>query len=387
MQSSFTAQSDGTYVGNIRTRREPTEVTFALGSYRYFALLAHLRELFLDQYLPRGAEDAQVSEAPRLQGGGLRGGEDPGEGTPGSDDALPGTEDGIQAVALELRAEVEAERAADAWAEAAAAGDLAATEETLGTTRAPYTPEDLAGAGETASRIAGQGARSGTFGAGAAGAGGGGGPPRCGLPSPGLTRGHTPGGGGTGPYRGPGPGGGGGGLARGGGTALGGAGGGPPGGLPIAQPGLRLDIPAIIAATATAVAAAAAQGYAASSQPLPAASGGGARGLTPMKILHIRFVCGVATDAEVPVIWQEVAQAPTKGASLSILNQYLWAAREVFRRQLFGAEDMMHVCGDLFMFVHGDRFMNPGADPACPAGGLSFWSTRHGAGVLREEIA
>ena len=31
MQSSFTAQSDGTYVGRIRTRREPMEVTFAPG--------------------------------------------------------------------------------------------------------------------------------------------------------------------------------------------------------------------------------------------------------------------------------------------------------------------------------------------------------------------
>ena len=47
---------------------------------------------------------------------------------------------------------------------------------------------------------------------------------------------------------------------------------------------------------------------------------------------------------------------------------------------------MMHVCGALFMFFHGDRFMNPGADPACPAGGLSLWSTRQGGGVLREEI-
>ena len=82
MQSSFTAHSDGTYVGNIRTRREPTEVTFALGSYRYLALLAHLREFFPGQYLPEGGGDVQNSEAPRLQGGGLRGGEDLGEGTP-----------------------------------------------------------------------------------------------------------------------------------------------------------------------------------------------------------------------------------------------------------------------------------------------------------------
>ena len=47
---------------------------------------------------------------------------------------------------------------------------------------------------------------------------------------------------------------------------------------------------------------------------------------------------------------------------------------------------MMHICGALFMFIHGDRFMNPGGNPACPAGGLSFWSTRQGAGVLGEEI-
>ena len=32
MQSRFTAHSDSTYVGRIRTRQEPTEVTFALGS-------------------------------------------------------------------------------------------------------------------------------------------------------------------------------------------------------------------------------------------------------------------------------------------------------------------------------------------------------------------
>ena len=31
--------------------------------------------------------------------------------------------------------------------------------------------------------------------------------------------------------------------------------------------------------------------------------------------------------------------------------------------------------------------MNPGADPACPVGGLSFWLTRQVGGVLGEEIA
>ena len=128
MQSSFTAQSDGTYVGRIRTRREPTEVTSALGLYRYLALLAPHREFFPGQYLPGGGdEDGLDSEAPRLQGGGLRDGKDPGYGTADSGDALPGTKDGVQAMAAELRAEAESERAADAWAKVAVTGNGAST--------------------------------------------------------------------------------------------------------------------------------------------------------------------------------------------------------------------------------------------------------------------
>ena len=195
-------------------------------------------------------------------------------------------------MAAKLRAEAESERAADAWAEAAVAGDGASTGATvlhlvergargitigasaagagggggrpqrglpsLGLPRVPHTSGgDGANSGETASRLAGRGARGVTFGAAAAAAGGGGGPPRRGLPSPDLTQGHTPGGGGPGPNGGPGPGGGGGGPGRGGGPAPGGVGGGPPGGTPGAQPGL--EIPAIIASTATAVVAAVAQ--------------------------------------------------------------------------------------------------------------------------------
>ena len=52
---------------------------------------------------------------------------------------------------------------------------------------------DGVSARETASRLAGRDARGTTFVAAAAAAGGGGGLPRRGLPSPDLTRGHTPG--------------------------------------------------------------------------------------------------------------------------------------------------------------------------------------------------
>ena len=71
MQSSFTAQSDGTYVGNIRTRREPTDFKFALGSYRYLALLAHLREFFPGQYPPGGGvKTRKTVKCPTYKAGG-----------------------------------------------------------------------------------------------------------------------------------------------------------------------------------------------------------------------------------------------------------------------------------------------------------------------------
>ena len=79
---------------------------------------------------------------------------------PGS--ALPIPEAGVQAVAAEIRAEAASERAANAWAEVAVAGN--------GTS-----------ARATASRLAGRGAMGVTFSAAAAAAGGGGGPPQRGL--------------------------------------------------------------------------------------------------------------------------------------------------------------------------------------------------------------
>ena len=241
----------------------------------------------------------------RLRGGGLQSDKELGYLVADSDGALPRAEARVLVVAAEERAGAASERAADARAEAAAAGDGAG-----------------ASARATASRVKGRGALGVTFGAAAAAAGGSGGPPRCGLLLPGISQGLgsgggflVPGGGGGG------PGGGGGGPVGGGGPAPGGGGGGPAGGGPRAPPGRGgLDIRAIIAATA--VAAAAAQGYAAFPLP-PSAVRGGECGLTPVKLLHLRFVCGVATDAEVPPIWRKVAQAPTKGAVLSILNQYL----------------------------------------------------------------
>ena len=251
MQASFTTQSDGTYVGRVRTRRKPTEVEFPTGLFRHIALLAHLRESFPGQYLPGWAdEDGLDDEASRLLGGGLRGGEELCYVAADPRGTLPIPEAGVQAVAAEIRAEAASKRAANAWAEAAAAGDGAS-------------------AGATASRLAGRSATGVTFGAAASAARGGGGPPQRGLSLPGIPRGHKSGSRVPGPGdRGNGPGGGGGRPGGGGGPAPRGGGGGPTGGRPRAPPaGGGLDIPAIIAATSTAVAAAVAQGCAASPPP------------------------------------------------------------------------------------------------------------------------
>ena len=82
-----------------------------------------------------------------------------------------------------------------------------------------------------------------------------------------------------------------------------------------------------------------------------------------------------------------MCQAPTKAAALAVLSQYLWSWRDVLQRDLFGSEDMLHVCGSLFMFVHGDWFVNPRHDLACPAGGVYFWMTRQSGGKVGENIA
>ena len=151
-----------------------------------------------------------------------------------------------------------------------------------------------------------------------------------------------------------------------------------------------LDLPDIIAAAA---AAATTQGYAtaaaaaaAAASSSVAATAPAARVLSPMKLLHLHFICRVSTNAEITRIWLEVFRAPTKAAALEVLYQYLWAGRKVFRRDFFGSADMLHVCGYLFMFVHGDWFVNPRNDSTCPAGGMSFWTTRQEGGDVGENI-
>ena len=139
--------------------------------------------------------------------------------------------------------------------------------------------------------------------------------------------------------------------------------------------GLNIPDTIMAAAAATAAAAASASPSVVSTAPL-------ARVLYLLKLIHLCFIYGVATDAKILWIWLEVCWAPTKAAALAVLSQYLWAGREVCRKDFFVSSDMLHVCGALFMFIHGDRFFTPRHNPDFPAGGMSFWTTRQGIGDM-----
>ena len=118
------------------------------------------------------------------------------------------------------------------------------------------------------------------------------------------------------------------------------------------------DILDIIVSKSAAAAVAATQGYAAASSPSFVASSPLARVLSLLKLLHLRFIYRVSTDAEIPPIWLKVCGAPTKAAALAVISQYLWAGREVCRIYFFGSADMLHVCRSLFMFMRWDRFVH-----------------------------
>ena len=99
-------------------------------------------------------------------------------------------------------------------------------------------------------------------------------------------------------------------------------------GVPLGSGGL--DLPAIIMDASEAAATAVTQGYAAAAaaaSPSVAAAAPSARVLSPLNLLHLRFICGVATDTDIPQIWLEVCRAPTKATALAVLPQYLCKGR------------------------------------------------------------
>ena len=91
-----------------------------------------------------------------------------------------------------------------------------------------------------------------------------------------------------------------------------------------------INLPTIIASAASAAVTqvyAAAAASAAVDSPSVSVTAPLVRVLSPLKLLHLRFIYGAATDYEIPRIWLEVFRAPTKSVALVVLSQYLWAGR------------------------------------------------------------
>ena len=98
----------------------------------------------------------------------------------------------------------------------------------------------------------------------------------------------------------------------------------------------------------------------------------------PMKWVHLRLVCGVGTQLDVSEIWADLVAAPTKQEGLAILVQYSISGMLVYRWDFIGHANLLHVSIPLYNFVAGDRFTNPDENPACPAGGMSMWTSIQG---------
>ena len=109
--------------------------------------------------------------------------------------------------------------------------------------------------------------------------------------------------------------------------------------------------------------------------------------LSQLKLLHLRMICGVATNDGIPSIWREVAAAPNKQSGLAMLRQYLMKDMRSCRRTYLGHPEWLHCSIPLYNFVAGDRFVNPGENPACPAGGMSMWTTLQGEEDVGEQMA
>ena len=64
--------------------------------------------------------------------------------------------------------------------------------------------------------------------------------------------------------------------------------------------------------------------------------------LSALKILHLRFLCGVSSDEEIPDIWKEVHASPSYQAGLDLLIQYLMSGMGYYRKEFFGHADILH---------------------------------------------
>ena len=142
-----------------------------------------------------------------------------------------------------------------------------------------------------------------------------------------------------------------------------------------------MDLPAIIRSAVKASITSAMQGVAAVTtaavEALSAADDCGC-GLSLIMRSHLRHICGVACDDNVPSIWMEMALARTKAKVLALLLQFFLTGMNACQPTFHGHDDLLHIALPLFNFFTRGAFTNHGNHPACPSGGISPWTSLQG---------
>ena len=99
------------------------------------------------------------------------------------------------------------------------------------------------------------------------------------------------------------------------------------------------------------------------------------RGLYLIMKAHLRHICCVVGDDDIPFIWRDMALARTKAESLELLLQFFLTGMSACQSIFHGHVDLLHISLPLFNFVARGAFTNHGYHPACPSGGISPWTS------------
>ena len=189
-----------------------------------------------------------------------------------------------------------------------------------------------------------------------------------------------------------------GGVGGGGGSSgIGGGGGGGPGpGGRSSSPSLGgggipfVDLPEIIRSDVDLLIAASMQGVAAVTtatvEERLAANNRG-RGLSSIMRAHLRHICVVVGDKEVPSIWREMELARTKVEGQVLLSQFFLTGVSACQSDFHRHSDLLHIFLPLFNFVTLGAFTNHGNHLACMSGGVSAWASPQGLGGRGASLA
>ena len=103
--------------------------------------------------------------------------------------------------------------------------------------------------------------------------------------------------------------------------------------------------------------------------------------VAPLSLIHPHFACGVAGDADLTPIWEEVAHVKGCTEGLSTLNQTLLRGLPACQR-IFRGREYFSASLPLLAFVKTVYFMNYSLEPASSGGGVTPWMTCQG--MVRE---